>query len=165
MENEILYDWKSASTWKVVYKDFDDWKKQGLTYAWLMKQHGLNVKKCRFVAMLKDHSKTDAKHKPDYPQLPVCVYEFDVTEADLLETSERIKGKVEQIVLAERPAAELACFAQASCREIRAAAHRRKGWRRGDRRGARSAILAGFPVHVPILFRQDGCKTGKIPVR
>lgn len=102
MENEILYDWKSASTWKVIYKDFDDWKKQGLTYAWLMNQNGLNVKKCKFVAMLKDWSATEAKRKPDYPQMPVYVYEFDVTPEDLVETSLRIISKVEQIVLAEQ---------------------------------------------------------------
>ena len=54
------------------------------------------------MALLKDWSATEAKRKPDYPQLPTYVYEFDVTTEDLLETSKRIKGKVEQIVLAEQ---------------------------------------------------------------
>ena len=52
--------------------------------------------------MLKDWSATDAKRKPDYPQLPTYVYEFDVTPEDLAETSLRIISKVEQIVLAEQ---------------------------------------------------------------
>lgn len=97
MEKEILEDWKTASVWKVIYGDFKDWKTQGLTYAWLMKQHGLNVKKCRFIALLKDHSKKDAKTKADYPKKPVYVYEFDVTKADLEATEERIRAKIKSV--------------------------------------------------------------------
>lgn len=97
LQNEILEDWKTASVWKVIYSDFSDWKSQGLTYAWLMKQNGLNVKKCRFVALLKDHSKTEAKRKPDYPQKPVFIYEFDVTENDLAETEKRILEKIKSV--------------------------------------------------------------------
>jgi hypothetical protein len=97
LENEILEDWKTASVWKVIYKSFDDWKAQGLTYAWLMKKAGLNVKKCRFIALLKDHSKKDAKYKADYPQKPVYIFSFDVTEQDLEETEKRITSKIEQI--------------------------------------------------------------------
>ena len=100
LQNEILEDWKTASVWKVIYSDFKDWKAQGLTYAWLMKQNGLNVKKCRFVALLKDHSKTEAKRKSDYPQKPVFIYEFDVTDKDLEETEKRIKAKIESVTAA-----------------------------------------------------------------
>ena len=97
MKRETLGDYKTASVWKVIYKDFEDWKKQGLTYAWLMKQHGLEVKRCEFTAFLKDHSKTEAKRKPDYPQVPVFKYAFDVTEADLEETEARIKAKIKSV--------------------------------------------------------------------
>ena len=97
LEHEILEDWKTASVWKVIYGDFKDWKAQGLTYAWLMKQNGLNVKRCRFVALLKDHSKKDAKIKPDYPQKPVFIYEFDVTNADLEATEARIRAKIKSV--------------------------------------------------------------------
>lgn len=97
MEHEILEDWKTASVWKVIYGDFKDWRAQGLTYAWLMKQHGLKVKRCRFIAILKDHSKTDAKRKHDYPQKPAFIYEFDVTEADLEATEARIKAKIASV--------------------------------------------------------------------
>lgn len=97
LKNEILGDYKTASVWKVIYGDFADWKAQGLTYAWLMKQHGLNVKRCEFVAFLKDHSKTEAKRKPDYPQQPVYKYAFDVTEADLEATEARIRAKIKSV--------------------------------------------------------------------
>ena len=97
MENKTIYDWKTASVWKVQFNDFKDWKAQGLTYAYLMQQSGLEVKKCRFVALLKDHSKTKAKTDASYPQSPVYVYEFDVTAEDLAETEKRITDKVSAI--------------------------------------------------------------------
>lgn len=102
MENEILVDWKTASVWKVQFADFEDWKNQGLIYAWLMKQNGLNVKKCRFIALLKDHSKSKAKNDASYPQLPVYVYEFDVTDADLAETETFIKNRLAELSVAEQ---------------------------------------------------------------
>ena len=95
--NGILYDWKTASTYKVSFNDFSDWKKQGLIYAWLMKQNGIEVKKCRFIALLKDHSKSKAKTDSSYPQMPVYNYEFDVTENDLAEIETFIKSKVAEL--------------------------------------------------------------------
>lgn len=100
LEREVLEDWKTASVWKVIYGDFADWKEQGLTYAWLLKQNGLTVKKCRFVALLKDHSKTEAKRKADYPQKPVYVYEFEVTDEELAAVENRIVSKVAKVASA-----------------------------------------------------------------
>ena len=97
MENETLYDWKTASIWKATYKDFDDWKKQGLIYAWLMKKNGLSVKKIKFIALLKDHSKSKSRMDTDYPQKPVYRYEFDVTENDLAEIEKFIIAKVQDL--------------------------------------------------------------------
>jgi hypothetical protein len=94
MENGIINDWKTASVWKVQFNDFSDWRRQGLTYAWLLQQRGLEVRKCRFVALLKDHSKTKAKTDKDYPQSPVFIYEFDITPEDMAETRKRIFNKV-----------------------------------------------------------------------
>ena len=97
MENKTIYDWKTASVWKVQFKDFTDWKAQGLTYAYLMQQSGLEVKRCRFVALLKDHSKSKARTDSSYPQGPTVVYEFEVTPEDLAATEARIKTKVAEI--------------------------------------------------------------------
>ena len=57
----------------------------------------MNVKKCRFIALLKDHSKADAKNKPDYPKQPVYVYEFDVTADDLADIENFIEAKVKEL--------------------------------------------------------------------
>ena len=97
MENGVINDWKTASVWKVQFNDFKDWRAQGLTYAWLLQQSGLEFKKCRFVALLKDHSKTKAKNDSSYPQSPVFIYEFDVTPEDMAETCDRILNKVLEI--------------------------------------------------------------------
>lgn len=97
MEHATIFDWKTASVWKIQFADFSDWRAQGMTYAWLLKKSGLDVKKCVFVAMLKDHSKTKAKTDASYPQLPVYRYEFDVTKEALAETEKRIIAKVAEI--------------------------------------------------------------------
>lgn len=100
-ETKILHDFKTASIWKVQFEDFDDWKKQGLIYAWLMKQNGVEVKRCEFIALLKDHSKSKAKNDPNYPQLPTYVYKFDVTDEALAEIEQFIFAKVSEFEKAE----------------------------------------------------------------
>lgn len=97
MTNAIIYDWKTASTWKIQFNDFTDWHAQGMTYAWLLTKSGLEVKKCRFVALLKDHSKSKAKHDASYPQSPAYIYEFDVTPEELAKAEARIVAKVKEI--------------------------------------------------------------------
>ena len=101
LENETIYDWKTASTWKVQFNDFSDWDKQGLIYAWLMKQNGLNVKEVKFVALLKDHSKSKARKDFEYPQKPVVVHTVKVTEEALKEIEAFINLKVRQFEVAE----------------------------------------------------------------
>ena len=102
MATGTIYDWKTASVWKVQLKDFNDWRAQGLTYAWLLSKSGLEVKRCVFIALLKDHSKSKAKFDKEYPQSPVYKYEFDVTADDLAETEKRIFTKVEEIEKAQQ---------------------------------------------------------------
>jgi hypothetical protein len=101
LENETIYDWKTASTWKVQFNDFSDWDKQGLIYAWLMKQNGLKVKEIKFVALLKDHSKSKARKDFEYPQKPVVVHTVKVTEEALKEIEAFINLKVRQFETAE----------------------------------------------------------------
>lgn len=102
LETETIVDWKTASVWKVQFNDFSDWYKQGLVYAWLMKKSGLNVKRCKFIALLKDHSKSKARQSAEYPQSPVYVYQFDVTDKALKEIEDFINKKVWEIELAEK---------------------------------------------------------------
>ena len=41
----------TASVWKVINADFDDWYKQGMMYAWLMIKNGFHVEKVKFHAL------------------------------------------------------------------------------------------------------------------
>ena len=102
MERGIINDWKTSSVYKVMKDDFSDWYKQGMTYAWLLKQNGLDVRRCRFIALLKDHSMTKAETDSSYPQSPVFVYEFEVTPEELEQAGERIVAKVKTIEAAEK---------------------------------------------------------------
>ena len=94
MANETIEDWKTASVWKVIYRDFEDWRKQGLIYAYLLRQNGLNVRHIRFIALLKDFSATEAKRNSDYPQAPVYIFEYDVNDTELESVETYIKAKV-----------------------------------------------------------------------
>jgi len=85
MKTGIVSDYKTASTWKVLFNDFEDWRMQGLVYAWLLYKNNFMIKKCRFIALLKDHSKSKAKRDSRYPQSPVYIKEYDITENSLKE--------------------------------------------------------------------------------
>lgn len=102
LQNEIVYDWKTASIWKVQFADYEDWDKQGLIYAWLLKQNGLKVKEIRFVALLKDHSKSKARLDSKYPQKPTTVHSVKVTEEALAEIEAFIFNKVQELEKAEK---------------------------------------------------------------
>jgi len=94
MEHGILTDYKTCSIWKIKFNNFDDWKMQGSVYSWLLHKNGFKINKCRFIALIKDHSKKDAKREFPYPESPVYIYEFNVTEKLLEETEIFIKEKI-----------------------------------------------------------------------
>ena len=94
MQHGIIDDYKTASVNKVRFGDFTDWYLQGMIYAWLLIKNNFPVKKCRFIALLKDHSKSEAIRDRQYPQEPVFIYEFSVTLKDVYKIGIFIKGKV-----------------------------------------------------------------------
>jgi hypothetical protein len=92
----VICDYKTASVVKVKFGDFSDWYTQGMIYAWLLTKNNFPVNKCRFIALLKDHSKTDAMRDSQYPNDPVYVYEFPVTAHALFKISMFIKSKINE---------------------------------------------------------------------
>jgi hypothetical protein len=94
MESGTICDYKTASIYKVKFNDFNDWYLQGMIYAWLLTRNNFPVRKCRFIAMLKDHSKTEAARDHQYPKRPVFVYEFPVTAEKLFKIGAFIRMKV-----------------------------------------------------------------------
>jgi hypothetical protein len=65
-----------------------------MIYSWLLIKNGFKVERCQFVAILKDHSRTDARRDAGYPQGPLYVYEFAVTPQALQEIEAFIAAKV-----------------------------------------------------------------------
>ena len=109
MATGTICDYKNTSVYKIKAArqkgadgkpyGFPEWKMQGLIYAWLLQRNNLPATKCRFIALLKDHSKTEAERDHSYPQSPVYVYEFTVTKDDLAEIESFIRKKVFQYEL------------------------------------------------------------------
>ncbi|HQE50447.1 MAG TPA: PD-(D/E)XK nuclease family protein, partial [Fervidobacterium sp.] len=66
-ETKTITDYKTCSIWKVVNGDYEDWRRQLLIYAYMLQSIGFPVEKAEIIALMKDHSKAQAKRKADYP--------------------------------------------------------------------------------------------------
>lgn len=95
-------DYKTASAWKVIFGEFDDWRRQTLVYVWMLRQIGFEAKRGEIVAMLKDHSKRDAMTKADYPKHPVFKVGWDFTDEELEECGRWLEARFEEIEAAEQ---------------------------------------------------------------
>jgi len=91
--NKSITDWKTCSAWKIIYKDFEDWRKEMLIYAWAVKDMGFDMDKAEAIAFIKDHNKTKSKTEANYPKLPIWVEKFTFTEKDFSEIEEYIYNK------------------------------------------------------------------------
>lgn len=100
-DTKTVTDYKTASVWKIIFGNFGDWRKQLLTYAYMLRTIGFEVEHGEVVALLKDHSKRDAKLKPDYPKLPVQKVTFDFSPGDFHEIEDWLVERLEAIKAAE----------------------------------------------------------------
>lgn len=96
-KEKMITDYKTCSVWKVIYNDWDDYRKQLLMYAWAFRKMGFEVEKGQIVAVIKDHSKTKAKIDSNYPQYPVYKKVFEFTDKDFEEIEIFIKDKFKEI--------------------------------------------------------------------
>ena len=96
-ETKTVTDYKTCSVWKVVYDDWEEYRKQLLMYAWAFRKMGFEVEKGQIVAVIKDHSKTKAKVDITYPQYPVYIKQFDFTNKDFEEIEKFIVKNFEEI--------------------------------------------------------------------
>lgn len=93
-----IEDYKTASVWKVINQDFDDWYKQGMMYAWLMVKNGYHVERVKFHALLKDWSPGKAKFDSTYPEQAIYTYEFEVDTHNLQLIYMFIEDKFQDII-------------------------------------------------------------------
>lgn len=92
-----LVDYKTASVWKAIYADYDDYRLQGLMYAWLLKKHGKHVEYLKFHIILKDWSETQAERQSNYPPAKLVTWEHHIDTADMLEIEQFIRSRMEAI--------------------------------------------------------------------
>ena len=100
-KTETVYDYKTASTWKALFNDWEDYRRQLIIYAWMLEQAGLPCRHGELVVFYKDHSKTEAARRADYPQLPVERKIYDYTPADIEAAGEWISENFDAIKYAE----------------------------------------------------------------
>ena len=97
-----ITDYKTCTVWKVIYSDYKDWKRQLLIYAYMMRKIGFWVNSGEIVAIMKDHSKREAKYKAEYPKLPVTVIKFDFIEDDFDEIHIWLNDRFQDITVFEQ---------------------------------------------------------------
>ena len=95
-------DYKTASVWKVIYDEWDDYRQQLLIYAYMLRQMGFDAHTGEIVALLKDHSKTKAKTDYSYPQHPVFVKRFEFTGEDFEAIGQWLERKFREIERCEK---------------------------------------------------------------
>lgn len=79
---KTVTDWKTCATWKIIFGDFEDWRRQTLAYCWMLKRLGIDAKRGEIVAIMRDHNMRKAKTEKDYPPHPVHRMGWDFTEKD-----------------------------------------------------------------------------------
>lgn len=95
---DAIEDYKTTSVSKVQKSDFNDWKDQGLAYAWLhYKLTGEIKRKLRFHALLKDWSKIRCEASSNYPSIPLYTWTYDIDDSDYDYIEKKIKDKIKDI--------------------------------------------------------------------
>ncbi len=102
-ENGTIEDYKTTSAYKMTTRKFDDWKKQGMIYAWLAKENGIIINKVLFHVLIKDWKKTQARVKKNYPQSPFETVEFNVTSLELREIESFVREKLKELEASDPP--------------------------------------------------------------
>lgn len=96
-KNGIITDYKTCSVWKVIFGDYEDWRRQLLLYAMLWRNAGFEVKGGQIIAIMKDHSKAKAKLDSSYPQLPVTTISFEFADKDIDEITVWAEKRVKEL--------------------------------------------------------------------
>jgi len=101
LDTQTVIDYKVTSTFKVVKKEFEDYRLQGLMYAYILKQMNIVVNNARFILVLRDWQKSKAKYDKEYPQNQVYEVNFKFTDKDFKFIEQWLKGKIAQIKTVE----------------------------------------------------------------
>lgn len=75
--DEILYDYKTTSTYKYITKDYEDYEKQGNIYAYLLSTYKKKVKALRIILIFTDWAKKLVYQERDYPKQNFVMVEME----------------------------------------------------------------------------------------
>lgn len=107
-DTHTVTDYKTVSVWRVIFKDWDSYRKQLIAYCWLLHKAGFEADKGQIVALIKDHSKSKAKRERDYPKYPVYTISWEFTAEDFEQFEAWLHSKIADIKAAiSTPDAEL----------------------------------------------------------
>lgn len=68
-----LDDYKISNVYAIKDGPKPEWEAQLNIYALMLRERGYTVEKLRIVAILRDWSKSKARHSPEYPQTPALI--------------------------------------------------------------------------------------------
>lgn len=159
---QLITDYKTCSVWKVIKGDYEDWRRQCLIYAWMLRKIGFNCTQAEIIAIMKDHSKAKAKFDKDYPQYPVQVIHFSFREKDFERIEAWLVGRFSEIERLEGiPDDALPiCTAEERYNSGTKYAVMQKGKKRAvrvlnDAQEAQALIAHGIGTHVEIRAGED----------
>lgn len=101
-KTKTVTDYKTGTVWKVMFNEWDDYRKQLLIYAYMLKTIGFECEHGEIVMLLKDHSKTKASTDASYPPNSVHIQHFDFTQKDFEEIEQFIFAKFEELKRCEQ---------------------------------------------------------------
>ena len=90
-------DYKTGTVWKVIYGDWEDYRRQMLAYAYMLNKLGFECECGENVMVLKDWSATKAKTDPSYPPHPVHVQHFDFNKEDFAFIEKLLLAKFDEV--------------------------------------------------------------------
>lgn len=93
----IVSDWKTVSVWKIIYNEWEDYRKQLLIYCLILRKMGFECKRGEIVALMKDWQQSKAKTDADYPQYPVYKIGWDFTDEELEDMEQYLIHKTDTI--------------------------------------------------------------------
>ncbi len=93
-----ITDYKTCSVSKVMREDFEDFRLQGLAYAYMIfKKFGLITRKLKFPCLMKDWSKLKSVTSSNYPSSAIYVWKYDIQDSDYDYIKEYIVKKLSKI--------------------------------------------------------------------
>lgn len=100
--NGEVIDYKVISTFKCLKGEFDDFRKQGIAYCYMLRKLGFKADKATFYMILRDWQGSKAKFDINYPQHQIQKKSFEFTEDDFVEFEAWLQEKFKTLIEDEK---------------------------------------------------------------